>query len=67
MPYGADSKRIVWRRIRNNPTALAVEVLSQLRQSYRNPPLAASEFIFDLTAKGMPRLASRLRPAQKFL
>ena len=47
--------------------AEAVEVLSRMRQSYRNPPFTASEFIFDLTARGMPKLASRLRGARAFL
>ena len=47
--------------------AEAVEVLGRLRQSYRNPPFTASEFIFDLTAKGMPKLASRLRDALGFI
>ena len=47
--------------------AEAVEVLSRMRQGYRNPPFTASEFIFDLTAKGMPKLASRLRPARALL
>jgi hypothetical protein len=45
----------------------AVEVLSRMRQNYRNPPFTASEFIFDLTAKGMPKLASRLRSARALL
>jgi hypothetical protein len=43
--------------------AEAVEVLSRLRQNYRNPPFTASEFILDLTARGMPKLASQLRDA----
>jgi hypothetical protein len=47
--------------------AQAIEALGRKRQSYRNPPFTALEFIFDLTARGMPKLASRLRPAQKFL
>ena len=47
--------------------AQAVEVLSRLRQSYRNPPFTASEFIFDLTARGMPKLASRLGAAPGFI
>jgi hypothetical protein len=47
--------------------AHAVEILGRIRQSYRNPPFTASEFIFDLTARGMPKLASRLRAARAFL
>jgi hypothetical protein len=38
-----------------------------MRQSYRNPPFNPFEFIFDLTARGMPKLASRLRLDLKFL
>jgi hypothetical protein len=45
----------------------AVEALSRMCQNYRNPPFTASEFIFDLTAKGMPKLASRLRSARALL
>jgi hypothetical protein len=45
----------------------AVEILSQARQSYRKPSFTAQEFIFDLTARGMPKLASRLRPARGLL
>lgn len=45
----------------------ALEVLRLMRQGYRNPPFTQSEFIMDLTAKGLPKLASRLRPARAFL
>jgi hypothetical protein len=45
----------------------AIEVLGRLRQSYRNPPFTASEFIVDLTARGVPKLASLLRAAQTFI
>jgi hypothetical protein len=47
--------------------AQAVEILSQVRQSYRKPSFAASEFILDLTARGMPKLASRLGVAPGFI
>ncbi len=45
----------------------AIEALKMMRQSYRNPPFSQSEFVFDLTAKGLPKLASRLRPARALL
>lgn len=47
--------------------AEAVEVLSRMRQSYRNPPFSASDFILDLTAKGMPKLASLLWATPTFI
>jgi predicted nucleic acid-binding protein len=47
--------------------AAAIEALKIMRQSYRNPPFSQSEFVFDLTAKGLPKLASRLRPARALL
>ena len=37
----------------------ALGVLSTLREAYRNPPFTPSEFVRDLTAKGLPRLAAR--------
>jgi predicted nucleic acid-binding protein len=43
---------------------LAIEVLASIRRGYSNPPYTPSEFILDLTAKGLPKLASRLRPAR---
>ncbi len=42
----------------------AIEALKLMRLSYRSPPFNPSEFVFDLTAKGLPKLASRLRPAR---
>lgn len=36
----------------------ALAVLSTLRLAYRNPPFSANEFVLDLTAKGLPRLAA---------
>ena len=37
----------------------ALGVLRTLREAYRNPPFTPSEFVRDLTAKGLPRLAAR--------
>ena len=36
----------------------ALAVLGTLRRAYRNPPFSPDEFIDDLTAKGLPRLAA---------
>ena len=48
-------------------TAEAMSVLRELRSHYRNPPFTPSEFVFDLTAKGMPKLAARVRKRRDFL
>jgi hypothetical protein len=45
----------------------ALEILRTTRKSYKNPPFTPSEFVFDLTAKGLPKLASRLRPNRAIL
>ncbi len=45
----------------------ALAVLRELRAHYRNPPYTAPEFILDLTAKGLPKLAARARQHQAFL
>ena len=45
----------------------ALEVCRTIRTSYRNPPFTSSEFVFDLTARGLPKLASRLRPNRALL
>ena len=37
----------------------ALGVLRTLREAYRNPPFTPSEFVRDLTAKGLPRLAAQ--------
>lgn len=37
----------------------AMDVLSVLREAYNNPSFTPPEFIHDLTAKGLPRLAAR--------
>ena len=39
----------------------AIGVLCTLRETYSNPAFTALEFVRDLTAKGLPRLAARLR------
>ena len=38
----------------------ALGVLRILREAYSNPPFTPSEFVRDLTVKGLPRLASRM-------
>ncbi len=45
----------------------ALAVLRELRAHYRNPPYTAPEFILDLTAKGLPKLAARARQHQAFI
>jgi predicted nucleic acid-binding protein len=45
----------------------ALEALKLMREGYKNPPLTQSEFVFDLTAKGLPKLASRLRLARSLV
>jgi hypothetical protein len=47
--------------------AEAFEVLRLMRQGYDRPPFTPSEFIMDLTAKGLSKLASRLRPVRGIL
>lgn len=39
----------------------ALEVLRNLRAHYKNPAFTPPEFILDLTAKGLPKLAERLK------
>jgi hypothetical protein len=41
--------------------AEGVATLRAMRVDYKNPPFTPAEFIFDLQAKGMPKLASLLR------
>lgn len=48
-------------------TAEAMNVLRDLRVHYKNPPFTPSEFVLDLTAKGMPKLAAQLRSRRQFL
>lgn len=38
-----------------------IEVFRQMREDYRHPPFRPAEFLMELTAKGMPRLAARLK------
>lgn len=45
----------------------ALQVCRATRVYYRNPPFTPSEFVLDLTAKGLPKLASRLRPNRGLL
>lgn len=47
--------------------AEAVEILGTMRKVYKSPPFNPSEFVLDLTAKGLPKLASRLRPVRSLL
>lgn len=39
----------------------ALAAMRAMRRDYRNPPFTPSEFIFDLQAKGLPKLASMLK------
>lgn len=48
-------------------TAEAMTVLRELRMHYSKPPFNPSEFVLDLTAKGMPKLAARVRARRQFL
>lgn len=48
-------------------TTEATEILRNMRQNYKNPPFTPSEFVLDLTAKGLPKLASQIRPMRTFL
>jgi len=48
-------------------TAEAMSVLRDLRSHYSNPVYTPSEFVLDLTAKGMPKLAARTRERRDFL
>ena len=47
--------------------AEALTVLRKLRTHYNNPPYSPPEFVLDLTAKGLPKLAARARQNQTFL
>ena len=48
-------------------TAEAMTALRKLRKHYSKPPFGPSEFVLDLTAKGMPKLAARVRLRRQFL
>ncbi|MCR8724144.1 PIN domain-containing protein [Frigidibacter sp. ROC022] len=45
----------------------ALAVLRSLRELYDNPPFSPPEFILDLTAKGLPKLAARVREHRDFI
>ena len=45
----------------------AIGVLRVLRRGYRNPPFSPTEFILDLTAKGLPQLARMAERQGDFL
>ena len=48
-------------------TTDAINVLKALRAHYSRPPFTPSEFVLDLTAKGLPKLAARIRPHRDLL
>ena len=45
----------------------AMGILRDLRKSYDNPPFSPSEFLNDLAAKGLPKLAANARAHIEFL
>ena len=45
----------------------ATLVLVQIRRRYSNPSYTPSEFVMDLTAKGLPKLATRAREVRDFI
>lgn len=45
----------------------ALQVCRTTRLAYRNPAFTPSEFVLDLTARGLPKFASRLRPSRGLL
>ena len=47
--------------------AECVFALRNMRERYVNPELSPSEFVFDLIAKGMPKLAAKLKPNKELL
>lgn len=44
-----------------------MNVLRKLRKHYKNPPFTPLEFVLDLTAKSMPKLAAQVRSRRQFL
>lgn len=48
-------------------TAEAMTVLRELREYYSKPAFTPSEFVLDLTAKGLPKPAARVRTRRQFL
>ena len=53
-----DADRFLSRTFDLHPSE-ALGVLRTLREAYSNPPFTPSEFVRDLTAKGLPGLAAR--------
>lgn len=45
----------------------SLAALQGMRRSYKKPPYSPSEFVLDLTAKGMPKLAARVRQHRELL
>ncbi len=45
----------------------AVLVLREVRRKYKNPPYSPAEFVLDLTAKGMPKLAQHAKHYRELL
>ena len=45
----------------------AIFALKRVRERYSNPAFTPSEFVMDLTAKGMPKLAARAREMRDFI
>lgn len=45
----------------------ALRALRNLRLRYRNPSMTGSEFLFDLTKSGLPKLAAIARPEIEYL
>lgn len=63
-----DRIQVIWQGdILDLYTAEAMSVLRDLRSHYSNPAYTPSEFVLDLTAKGMPKLAARARERRDFL
>ncbi|MFG1206909.1 PIN domain-containing protein [Xanthobacter flavus] len=45
----------------------ALATLNLIREGYRKPPFTPSEFVMDLMAKGLPKLASRIAPLRSLM
>jgi hypothetical protein len=57
----------VYSRIFKHDPTPPVAALKIMRHVYRNSPSHQSEFVFQLPAQGLPKLASRLRSARALL
>lgn len=55
---GADE--FLFRTFELYPTE-ATETLRAMREAYKKPPYSPSDFVLELTAKGLPKLASQIR------